>query len=175
MFIHGIKSILAVVVTSAILSSCSSFTPAPQMTSLQIQAMQSREVSTTKKIAFASVMTVFQNFGYIISSAEYDTGFITAESPSESGGWFASSERTKVTAFIQQVNDNTARIRLNFVSRVEYDSQQNVIIRDYAIMDPATYQKAFNQIQEEIFISSPFPSKTNTNNSKISNHPSVYN
>lgn len=49
-------------------------------TSLELQAIQAKEFETTKKIAFASVLSVFQDLGYIIGSADFDTGFITAKS-----------------------------------------------------------------------------------------------
>src|SRR3990167_197933 len=121
---HFMVSVLILSLLS--LAGCQYFTPAPQMTSLQIQSMQSRTFSVDKKIAFSSVMTVFQNLGYIIGSAEYNTGFITAESPS-GNGWFNSNNKTKVTAFIESIDKNSSRIRLNFVEHSEFATQNGVI------------------------------------------------
>ena len=55
--------------------------PRPQLTSLEIQSIQSREFETAKPTAFAAVLSVFQDLGYIVESADKETGFITAKSP----------------------------------------------------------------------------------------------
>ncbi len=57
--------------------------PPPKPNALQIQAMQTREFKASKKKAFNAVMTVFQNDGYTISSANMGTGYITAKSPTQ--------------------------------------------------------------------------------------------
>lgn len=126
------------------------------MTSLQIQSIQSREFETSKKIAFGSVMTVFQDLGYIVNSAEYNTGFITAESPN-SQGFFNGNQKMKATAFIEELDNSNTKVRLNFVKRTEYAQQHGgVITKDTAVQNPATYQDAFTKIQEQIFIKTPF-------------------
>lgn len=143
----------------AILSGCEFFTPPPQMTSLQIQSIQSREFETSKKIAFGSVMTVFQDLGYIVNSAEYNTGFITAESPNNEG-FFTGNQKMKATAFIEELDNSNTKIRLNFVKHVEYVQQNGgIITRDIAVQSPDTYQEAFTKIQEQIFIKTPFKDK----------------
>ena len=53
----------------------------PEMTSLELQALQSHEYETTKEILFASVVSVFQDLGYQLSNADLPSGFITASSP----------------------------------------------------------------------------------------------
>jgi hypothetical protein len=67
----------------SLFTACEYFNPPPQMTSLQIQSIQSRTFETSKRVAFDSTITVFQDLGYIINSAEYNTGFITSESPTK--------------------------------------------------------------------------------------------
>ena len=54
---------------------------APQLTPMELQAIQSKEFQTSKETLFASAMSVFQDLGYTINSAEMQTGFITANSP----------------------------------------------------------------------------------------------
>ena len=44
--------------------------PRPQPTALELQSIQSREFETNKTVAFASVISVFQDLGYIIKGAE---------------------------------------------------------------------------------------------------------
>ena len=51
----------------------------PSMTPMQIQSLQTREYDTTKEIAFASVMSVFQDLGYIVKTADKDTGLIPSK------------------------------------------------------------------------------------------------
>jgi len=131
---------------------------APPLTPLEIQAIQSREVEASKDVAFASVMSVFQDLGYIISSADISTGFITAKSGTTSKeDWIFTGNQyntnTNATAFIEPVGANGARIRLNFVtvtqtSKVYGQAKQ----QDVAILDPTIYQAAFEKIDTAIFV-----------------------
>jgi len=150
------KILIITVLFCLLFSGCEFFTSPSQMTSLQIQSIQSREFETPKKIAFNSVMTVFQDLGYIVNSAEYNTGFITAESPN-SQDFFSGNQKMKATAFIEELDNSNTKIRLNFVKHTEYTQQHGgVITRDTAIQTPETYQDAFTKIQEQIFIKTPF-------------------
>lgn len=125
-------------------------------TSLELQAIQAKEFETTKKIAFASVLSVFQDLGYIIGSADFDTGFITAKSPTNSGFvLFVGNvmKSSKATAFIEQLTDNHTKVRLNFVNNTETSSGYGMKKeREISLEDPATYENAFIKIQEAIFI-----------------------
>lgn len=134
-------------------------------TSLEIQAYQSRSFEVDKKTAFNSAMSVFQDLGYIVNSANLDTGFITAESPTKGAKGseaFLSflvgmrvEGRTAVTAFVEELSPKSAKIRLNFVERKkssgDYGQQSN---RDDPIQDPKIYQSAFDKISYAIFIRS---------------------
>ena len=139
---------------------------APQSkTSLEIQAYQSKQFDVDKKTAFNSAMSVFQDLGYIVNSANLDTGFITAESPTQGtkGGealWsflagMRVEGRTAVTAFVEELSPKSTKIRLNFVDRrkssSEYGQQSN---RDNPIQDPKIYQSAFDKISDAVFIRS---------------------
>ena len=124
----------------------------PPMTSLQIQAIQSRQFETSKVIAFTSTMSVLQDLGYKISQASIDTGFITAESPT-SVKW----DSVVATAFIQSMPNGDTKIRLNFVTHRQVAHRSGgILYKDTAIYEPKTYQDAFNKIQEQIFINTPF-------------------
>ena len=130
--------------------------PRSTKTSLELQAIQAKEFETTKKIAFASVLSVFQDLGYIVGSADFDTGFITVKSPTKSGFMpFVGNvmKSSKATAFIEQLTDNHTRIRLNFVNYSETSSGYGMKSeREIPIEDPTTYENAFVKIQEAIFI-----------------------
>ncbi len=156
------KTLTSTLLVSLFLAGCSS--PEPQKTSLEIQAIQAQNFDVSKKIAFNSVMSVFQDLGYIVQSANLDTGFITAESPVQSdtsGGAIMltllsgtrSEGKTFVTASVEEITDKKSRVRLNFVNRKTHSGTygQNST-HDSPILDPAVYQKAFDKIGEAIFI-----------------------
>lgn len=129
-------------------------------TSLQIQSFQTKEFETTKAIAFGSVLSVFQDLGYIVASADKDTGFITAASPSgnKTNFWQAlggntASGQTKATAFVEEIRPGFSTIRLNFVDTQRLSSVygQNTD-NDKPILDPQVYQIAFAKIGDAIFV-----------------------
>ena len=128
----------------------------PQKTSLELQAIQAREFETNKKTAFASVLSVFQDLGYVINSAEFETGFITAQSPTKSGFVpFVGNviKQTKATAFIEELMPGKAKVRLNFVESQETSSGYGMkSSNDKPVEDSQIYQNAFTKIREYIFI-----------------------
>ena len=150
-----------------ILSGCGA--PAPVMTPLEIQSLQTREFEYKKAIVFASAMSVFQDLGYIVSSADLDTGLITTESPATSDRtafparftilpelmiWsdVSSVTQTKATAFIEQIGSRT-RVRLNFVVTRQASSAHGQTSRqDTPVLDAAVYQNAFERIANAIFV-----------------------
>lgn len=148
----------------------------PPMTPLEIQSIQTREYEAPKKITFASVVSVFQDLGYTIKNADLNTGFINAESASQStfigpeaeifigviggvlGGQPAATtqsvEQTVATAFIEEIKDAT-RVRLNFVTTRQSSSAQGQNSRrDTPILDVRIYTNAFERIENAVFIRS---------------------
>ena len=139
------------------LTACSS-TPATQLTPLELQSLQSRDYDTTKQIAFAATMSVFQDLSYTVEAADLDTGLITASSNAQSKrAWFLSQDyqttQTRATAFVEEISPGSSRIRLNFVAgkltSFELGSERKT---DNQILDPATYQAAFEKIETAIFV-----------------------
>ena len=108
-------------VVIALLGCRAAQTPELKKTSLELLAIQSREFETNKKIAFASVLSVFQDLGYIVNSADLGTGFITAKSPIQNDGYM---KWTQATAFVEELKKGTVRIRLNFLETTEYVSKK---------------------------------------------------
>ena len=131
----------------------------PEMTSLELQALQSHEYETTKEILFASVVSVFQDLGYQLSNADLPSGFITASSPmkNKTSIWDAlgsskGSGNTKVTAFVEQMLGGRARVRLNFVnSKTTSGMWGGSSAEDKPIFDPITYKVAWDKIDEAVF------------------------
>lgn len=129
----------------------------PTLTPLELQSLQTREFEAEKEMAFASVLSVFADLGYIIESADKDTGFITARSSAEtSRDWlFTGSNyvtQTRATAFVEPMIAGS-RVRLNFVTSTEgsnWRGQKSV--DDTPIIHAQTYQAAFEKIENAIFI-----------------------
>ena len=148
-----------ILLTSFLLSGCVT-TPKIALTPLEIQALQTRTYEQNKDIVFPSVMSVFQDLGYTVNSADKDTGLITAESATASDAasriWLGITEvsQTKATAFIEQIGSNSS-IRLNFVATSKKSTAYGRTDRqDTPILDAAVYQNAFERIETAIFMRS---------------------
>ena len=63
---------------------CDTIDSGPQLTPLEIQSLQTRSFDHGYNVTFRSVVSVFQDLGYIIKSADIETGFIQADGASES-------------------------------------------------------------------------------------------
>jgi len=136
--------------------------PEPAPTSMQLQSFQAKEFETSKLVAFGSVLSVFQDLGYIVASADRETGFITAASPSGNKTNFwevlagtTSSAQTRATAFVEEIRPGFASIRLNFVDARRMSGMYGQTFdNDKAILEPKVYEAAFEKISEAIFIRS---------------------
>ncbi len=152
----GIKlAILAVLFT---LLGCAT-APTP-LTPLEIQSLQTREYEHSKDVVFPSVMSVFQDLGYTVKSADKATGFIAAESAAESDAaskfWLGISNvsQTSATAFIEEIGQIT-RVRLNFVATCKKSYVYGRTDRqDTPIIDAVVYRNAFERIESAIFVRS---------------------
>lgn len=151
---------LAMMAIAAIMLAGCATTPKATKTPLEIQALQTHEFNTTKHVAFNAVVSVFQDLGYIVNSANLQTGFITATSPTKNktGFWDALAQttvngKTKATAFVSSAGPSVTKVRLNFVvvssSSSRYgQSNEN----DTPILTGKVYQNAFNKIGNAIFV-----------------------
>lgn len=155
------RSILLAFVVVSALSGCAA-TPPASKTPLEIQAFQTKEFQAEKTIVFGAVLSVFQDLGYIVQSADRDTGFITAASPAgnktnfwDALGGMSASGQTKATAFVEQIRPAFCTVRLNFVDTKRlstlYGQTQD---QDKPILDPKPYQIAFEKIDSAVFVRS---------------------
>lgn len=128
-----------------------------KMDPLALQQMQTQEFETSKKILFASVVSVFQDNGFTIDGADLETGIITAKSATQSDKsvWSGTtySVATKASAFVEDSRAKHVRTRLNFVqindSRGYYGGGGS---NDQPIEDPAYYERIFQKIREAVFL-----------------------
>lgn len=149
----------AAFVAAGLLAGCAA-APRPSPVPLQVQAYQVKEFETDKTTALACVINVFQDLGYIIQSADRDTGFVTAVSPSKNSAnvmetlsGFAISGATKATAFIEELRPNVTTVRLTFVVSKHTTSDKGLnYTNDAVVADPKTFQIAFDKIDDALFI-----------------------
>ena len=128
----------------------------PEVSGLELQQIQARDLETSPQIAFPSVMTVLQDSGYRIQTADKDTGLITAMGSSSQkltyNLWFGFGQKKKfpiVSAFIESRGSKYTRVRLNFV--MSEGKSRNSFTDETPITDPAVYRDAFERIEKEIF------------------------
>ena len=133
---------------------------APQMTPLEMQALQSREFETSKDNLFGAVMTVLQDLGYQVQTADVQTGFITAISATqnktnflEAFGGSRSSGNTKITTFLQSLPNGSTRVRLNFLNtKITSSAYGQSAQNDKPILDATVYNTAWDKIDEALFV-----------------------
>ena len=132
----------------------------PPPTPLELQAMQSRSYDDRQyETVFASVLSVFQDLGYIVSAANKDTGLVTAESAtSDDTSLFQALEGTSAmkstaaTAYIEAIG-SSVRVRLTIVNRRKSSSELGQVSEnDRVVLDPQVYQNAFERIENAIFV-----------------------
>lgn len=123
---------------------------------LALQQMQSHEFETSKQILFASVVSVFQDTGFTIEAADFETGVITAKSATQSDRNFFGTTNaltTKASAFVEQMRPGYAKVRLNFVesteSRGHYGGGGT---SDAPIEDATYYERIFAKVREAVFL-----------------------
>jgi hypothetical protein len=151
-------TVVAALLGIAIIASPAQAKKAPVLTPMELQALQSREYQTGKDQVFPSVMSVFQDLGYQIGNADVTTGFITAGSANKNKTSFfeamagmQSSGASRVTAFIETMPSGLTRVRLNFMNTKNSSSRFGSSANDKPILEPKTYQIAFEHIEEALF------------------------
>lgn len=138
-----------------VLAGCQAM-PKSTKTALELQSIQSKEFEANKKVAFAAVLSVFQDVGYTVSSANLDTGLITAKSPTKAGFQLfvgQTMEDIKATAFVEEIVANRTKVRINLVSSKETSSGSGMKGGyEMPIEAPETYQDIFAKVQQGIFV-----------------------
>lgn len=133
----------------------------PELTSLELQSIQSKEFECSKDILFASVVSVLQDLGYQLDNADLGSGFVTATSATKNRtsvmeALFIGSRSqafTRVTAFVESMPRKRSRVRLNFTSTKSTSSAYGQNSRnDKPILDAKVYQVAWDKIDQAIFL-----------------------
>ena len=141
-----------------LIGGCAQAPQGPNMTPLEIQSMQTRSYEHSKEVVFPSTISVFQDLGYSIISADINTGLVSAESSAENNPmltfWTGISQvsQTRATAFIEEIRGEST-VRLNFVEKKESSSAYGRNDRrDTPILNADIYQNAFERIENAIFV-----------------------
>ncbi|MBC6498055.1 MAG: hypothetical protein GDA54_07060 [Alphaproteobacteria bacterium GM7ARS4] len=74
-------AVLCVALSSCAFSRGSAVPALPPLTPLQIEELQSRELSSQPNAVFKATLGALQGLGYIVESANIDAGFINANTP----------------------------------------------------------------------------------------------
>lgn len=145
-----------ILMTSTITANPAWAGKAPKLSGLALQQVQSRDIEAPKAITFPATMSVLQDAGYRIGSADVVTGIITATASTKTKmtwmpfvGFGTSKKSPIVSVFIEDMGPGMSRVRLNFVM----GKLKNGIIADEdPIYDTATYNDAFEKINQAVFI-----------------------
>jgi hypothetical protein len=130
----------------------------PEISGLALQQMQSRDYEAGKSLSFPSVMTILQDSGYRILSADKDTGLITATASTKSKTtWvpfvgFGKTKKTPVVSAFIEDRGRGSRVRMNFILAKSKKGSYGMGWDDEEpILDPQVYRDAFERIDKEIF------------------------
>jgi len=138
-----------------LLAACPVAQQVPQKSPAELMALQTREFETNKTNAISGVVAVFQDLGFIVNTSDFNTGLITAKSPTKGNFHFFGRKMvdTRATGTVRELGNKKIRIRLNFVesNRLSFGygmKQEN----EQPIYDAKVYQDAFNKIRNQLFI-----------------------
>lgn len=149
-------------VTLAWLCGCITIGTPRQPVPLENPVMQTQEFEAEKTLAMSSVMSVLQDLGYVLESADKDVGLITASSPARNPGKLltprlivngepiVSTTQAHATAVIEEVRPGVTSVRLNFVVSRHSDGENFSTTRDDQVLDAETYRTIFDKIKEAV-------------------------
>ena len=125
---------------------------------MEILSYQAHEFEATKRQAFDSTLSVLKDTGFIIESADFETGFMTGKGTSDSRfdiWWGTMNESVEMTAFVEQRSSTMSRVRINIIESEQRKSFWNPsqdVINQQGVRDPKVYQALFEKIDQAIFI-----------------------
>jgi len=162
---RGFTFSLAAATCSFLFPAClTNDAPSPQPTQLEMRSFQTREYDTfDQKLVMKALLSVLQDMGFIVNSADTDLGLLTAskwsnvqhtkkeikkarkdESP------LSASVVLDCTANISAFGTTQTRVRVNFQQRV-LDAGGNAM-QAHQINDATFYQTFFAQVDKGIFL-----------------------
>lgn len=131
----------------------------PQMSTLELQAIQSHDFEAAKDDTFGAVMTVLQDAGYRIQAGDVQTGLITGVGSSQGKltynliwGFGKKKQTPMVSAFIEKIGAGS-RVRLNFVmAKLKSNLYGSQPEDEDPVLDATVYKDAFEKIEQALFV-----------------------
>jgi len=123
---------------------------ATELTSLQRRSIEARDLQGNFEDAFKATLQVFQDYGYIISSSDHQSGIIHGETGIKQV-WFV-MENTEITATMEQFGPSTVKERISVIKKAKSSSQYGTHESSQIIDDPQLFQKMYDDIQKEMFV-----------------------
>ncbi len=162
-----------------IIAGCMTIEPQRELTPLELQTLQTREFQVAHSATYAATLSVFQDLGYVVQSADRETGFITARGSykvKREDNFFGRLQDSGLlslsgieesfaiaTAHVESITPERTRVRVNIVARVreEFDvmddrrsssSHAEFKNSEFMLTDADPYQKFFERLDQAIFI-----------------------
>jgi hypothetical protein len=117
---------------------------------MQRRSIEVKDLEGKFEDAFKATLQVFQDQGYIIKDSDYASGVIHGETGIKQV-WFR-MENYEITASLEQFGPNTVKERISLVKKIKASSQYGTQENSEIIVDPAFFQKLYDDIQKEMFI-----------------------
>lgn len=160
----GFSFISLCVLVLTLFSGCSTFSPPPQKTQLEIRQMQTYVFDVSDfNLVMKAMLNVLQDDGYIVKNVQLNLGFLSAtkevdvESPGSRfwGGSFLTPERwlkmniLNATSNVSEFGSKT-KVRVNF--QIKKVDNYGAVMGVYQVQDPQFYQDFFSKVSKSIFI-----------------------
>lgn len=152
----------AAVVSMAGLCGCVTVGTPRQPVPLQNPAIQTQEFEADKTVTMNSVMSVLQDLGYLLKTADKDAGLITASSPAHrpgkilspnlviNGELIVTTTQAHATAVVEEARPGVTAVRLNFMVSAHSEGQTVSTTREDQVLDAQTYRMVFDRIKQAI-------------------------
>ena len=129
----------------------------PQISAVELEALQTREFEASVTDAFAATIGAFQSYGYTIQSADRDTGIVIAKTTSNASLnqliGLTRVEYDKANAFIEPSSAGHVKIRISIVKHVSATGAYGGGGEKEAMRTkPKVYQDLFTKIEQSLFM-----------------------
>src|SRR4030042_1915421 len=120
---------------SILLSILSAGCATTQLSDLQRRTLESRDLEGKYEDAFKATVQVLQDEGYIIKTADFESGVIQGETGIKQDFW-GTMRNAEVTATLEQFGENIVKERISLVNKVKSSSQYGTQENSIRVEDP---------------------------------------
>jgi hypothetical protein len=123
---------------------------ATEMTPLQRRSIESRDLEGNFEDAYKATLQVFQDYGYIISTSDHQSGVIHGETGIKQS--LFGMVNTEITATMEQFGPAIVKERISVIKKFKQSSQYGTQESSQIVDDPQLFQQLYNDIQKEMFV-----------------------